>query len=37
MLVTTDAGNVYRDLRFPDEVYEHINEYYEEKVASQEA
>lgn len=24
-----DACNVYRELRFPDEVYEHIGEYYE--------
>ena len=23
-----DACNVYRELRFPDSVYEHINEYY---------
>lgn len=23
--------NVYRDLRFPDEVYEHIEEFYEER------
>jgi hypothetical protein len=29
-----DAGNVYRDLKFPNEVYQHINEYYEEKVES---
>lgn len=26
-----DAGNVYEDLRFPDAVYRHISEYYEEK------
>jgi DNA primase large subunit len=26
-----DAGNVYRDLQFPDHVYEHISEYYEHK------
>jgi hypothetical protein len=26
-----DAGNVYDDLRFPERVYEHIAEYYEEK------
>ena len=26
-----DAGNVYRDLNFPDEVYEHISEYREAK------
>lgn len=27
-----DAGNVYKDLQFPAGVYEHIGEYYEEKV-----
>ena len=27
-----DACNVYRDLKFPDHVYEHIQEYYEKKV-----
>ncbi len=32
-----DAGNVYRDLKFPDEVYQHITEYYEEKAEAQEA
>ena len=26
-----DACNVYRDLKFPDNVYEHIEEYYEQK------
>ncbi|HIK14083.1 MAG TPA: hypothetical protein IGS53_02090 [Leptolyngbyaceae cyanobacterium M33_DOE_097] len=26
-----DACNVYRDLQFPDHVYEHISEYYEAK------
>ncbi len=26
-----DSGNLYRDLQFPDHVYEHIQEYYEEK------
>jgi hypothetical protein len=26
-----DSGNVYRDLQFPDHVYEHISEYYEHK------
>lgn len=25
------AGNLYRELRFPDEVYEHIEEFYEER------
>lgn len=29
-----DEGNVYKDLAFPDEVYQHINEYYEHKAAS---
>jgi hypothetical protein len=29
-----DAGNLYRDLKFPDGVYEHINEYYLEKAES---
>lgn len=28
-----DACNVYRDLKFPDGVYEHIQEYYEQKAA----
>ncbi len=26
-----DAGNVYRDLQFPDGVYEHISDYHEHK------
>ena len=26
-----DACNVYRDLKFPDHVYEHIQQYYEQK------
>ncbi|HEX9985819.1 MAG TPA: hypothetical protein VGF69_21345 [Thermoanaerobaculia bacterium] len=26
-----DACNVYRDLRFPDNVYQHIQQYYEKK------
>jgi DNA primase large subunit len=26
-----DACNVYRDLTFPDEVYDHISSYYEQK------
>lgn len=26
-----DAGNVYRDLQFPDSVYEHISEYQHHK------
>lgn len=28
-----DCGNVYRDLHFPDHVYEHIEEYREHKAA----
>jgi len=31
-----DSGNVYRELRFPDHVYENIGEYYEEKAEAQE-
>ena len=26
-----DSGNVYRDLQFPEHVYEHIQEYYDRK------
>lgn len=26
-----DSGNVYRNLKFPDRVYEHISEYHEQK------
>jgi len=29
-----DSCNVYRELQFPDEVYENISEYYEQKAAS---
>jgi hypothetical protein len=29
-----DACNVYKDLRFPDDVYDHISGYYEHKVES---
>lgn len=29
--------NVYRDLRFPDEVYEHIEEFYEERAEARQA
>lgn len=29
-----DACNVYKDLKFPDHVYEHISDYYEHKVES---
>jgi hypothetical protein len=28
-----DAGNVYKDLQFPDEVYHDIEEYHEQKAA----
>ncbi len=31
-----DEGNVYRDLEFPEGVYEHIAEYYEHKTAAKE-
>jgi hypothetical protein len=31
-----DGCNVYRNLRFPDGVYENIGEYYEQKARSQE-
>lgn len=30
-----DAANLYRDLKFPDRVYEHIEEYREAKAAGQ--
>lgn len=30
-----DAGNLYGQLRFPDDVYERIGEYYEEKAEAQ--
>lgn len=26
-----DSCNIYRDLQFPEQVYEHISEYYEQK------
>jgi hypothetical protein len=29
-----DAGNVYQDLQFPDEVYDHISAYHEQKAES---
>jgi len=32
-----DSGNLYRELQFPQEVYDHIGEYYEEKAESREA
>jgi hypothetical protein len=31
-----DAGNVYKDLRFPPNVYEHIEEYHEAKIKASE-
>lgn len=31
-----DQGNVYRDLQFPDGVYGHIADYYEDKVEARE-
>src|SRR5438874_713016 len=32
-----DACNVYRDLQFPDGIYENISEYYEEKSEAEKA
>ncbi len=32
-----DACNVYKDLSFPDHVYEHISEYYEQKSQEQQS
>lgn len=29
-----DSGNVYRDLEFPDHVYENIQEYYEQRASA---
>ncbi len=29
------TGNLYRELRFPDEVYEHIEEFYEERAEAE--
>jgi hypothetical protein len=31
-----DSGNVYKDLQFPDHVYESIADYYEDKVEARE-
>ncbi len=31
-----DAGNLYRELQFPDAVYEHISEYYGDRAEAQE-
>ena len=30
-----DSGNLYRELQFPDDIYEHISEYHEEKASAQ--
>ena len=30
-----NSGNVYRELRFPDGIYEHINEFWEEQAEGQ--
>ncbi len=30
-----DSGNVYKDLKFPDDVYEHIGQYREAKAQAQ--
>ena len=32
-----DSGNVYRELKFPEDVYENIGEYWEEKVETRES
>jgi len=29
-----DACNVYKDFQFPDQVYDHISEYHEQKTES---
>ena len=29
------GGNLYRELRFPDGIYEHINEFYQEKAEAE--
>jgi hypothetical protein len=31
-----ESGNVYRELRFPDEIYQHLNEFWEEKAEAEE-
>ena len=31
-----DEGNVYKDLQFPERVYDHIEEYYEQKAEQRE-
>jgi hypothetical protein len=35
-LENPDAANLYRDLKFPDHVYENISEYYEKKAEAEE-
>ncbi|MDQ6932436.1 MAG: hypothetical protein M3160_04585 [Candidatus Eremiobacteraeota bacterium] len=35
LLDALDSGNVYRDLKFPDDVYEHIGHYREAKAQAQ--
>jgi hypothetical protein len=30
-----DSGNLYRDLKFPEHVYDNISEYYEQKAESE--
>jgi hypothetical protein len=32
-----DEGNVYKDLQFPNDVYEHIEDYYEDKAEARRA
>ncbi len=32
-----DSGNVYRDLKFPDHIYENIGDYWEDKAEAQES
>ena len=32
-----NSCNVYRELRFPDDIYDHIQEFWEEKAATEEA
>jgi hypothetical protein len=32
-----NSGNVYRELKFPEEVYEHIQEFYEEQAETRQA
>lgn len=32
-----DCGNLYKELRFPDDVYEKIGEYYEEKAEARQS